>query len=89
MIDRERDQSPADDEAMMWPSDILQRAFAVIATTRYEWASRGGVDDTAEDRPRFEDPLFRLGLDAVSSRAGRARGVRVRARRRTSGQFAY
>ena len=89
MFDRERDLSPADDEAILWPSDILQSAFAVIATTRYEWASRGGVDDTAEDRTCFADPLFRLGLDAVSSRAGRARGVRARARRRTSGQFAW
>jgi hypothetical protein len=87
MTDPERDFSPADREWMGGPNDILQRALEVIATTRHEWVSRRAVHGSVEDRSLFADPLFRLALDAVSSRAGRTRGNRLRSKRRASGQF--
>ena len=88
MIKQERGIAPAEREWMGWPTDVRQSALAVIATTRYEWASRGAADEPVVDRARFAHPLFRLALDAKSSNAGRARGIRARARRRALGQFA-
>ena len=78
-------------EWMGWPTDFEQTAVAVIAKTRDEWASRGNAspspDETDVDRTRCAHPLFRLALDANSSRAGRARGIRTRAMRRLTRQF--
>jgi hypothetical protein len=75
MINRERGFPPADRKWMGWPTDVRQRALAVIAKTRYEWASRGATDEPVVDRPRFAHPLFELALDAESSSAGWARGT--------------
>jgi hypothetical protein len=76
---------------MGWPTDLGQTAVAVIAKTREEWASRGNASpspgETDVDRTRCAQPLFRLALDANSSRAGRARGIRARAMRRLTRKF--
>ena len=88
MINQDRNFPTDDGEWMVWPIDVLQRALAVIATTRYEWASRGAADEPVVDRGRFAHPLFRLALDANSSSAGRARAIRARSRRRASRPFA-
>jgi hypothetical protein len=88
MIDQERNCSPADREWSGWPTDLMQNALEVIATTRYQWASQGPADDADADRARFAHPLFRLELDAKSSSALRARGLRARSMRRASRHFA-
>jgi len=79
---------PADLEWMAWPTDMRQRALEVIATTRNEWVSQGVVAEPVADRARFVRRLFGLELDARSSSAARARGIRARSRRRASSQFA-
>ncbi len=88
MINQERNFPPADLEWMGWPTDMRQRALEVIATTRCEWVSRGAADEPVADRARFAHPTFSLALDATSSSAARARGIRARSRRRASWQFA-
>jgi len=50
MINQDREIPPADGEWMGWPTDMRQIALAVIATTRYEWASRGAADEPVADR---------------------------------------
>jgi hypothetical protein len=52
-----------DRECTRWPADMRQRAFEVIATTRYEWLSRNSADESAADRARFAHPSFGLALD--------------------------
>ena len=58
-----------------WPTDIARTAVAVIEKTRLEWVLRGNASvssgETGVDRARFAHPLFRLALDAKSSRSGR------------------
>jgi hypothetical protein len=49
MIDAEAVYPPAEREWMGWPTDIQQRALAVIATTRYEWASRPAAGERASE----------------------------------------
>jgi len=92
MDDEEMGFAAAGQAWMAWPTDVEQTAVAVIARTRREWASRGNPspapDETDVDRAGFAHPLFRLALDANSSRSGRARGIRARSRRRVTRQFA-
>ena len=76
---------------MAWPTDVARTAVAVIEKTRLEWVARGNESrssgETDVDRTRFAHPLFRLALNAMSSRSGRERVVRARARRRTARQI--
>jgi len=50
MIDQDREFPPADREWLGWPTAMRQRALEIIATTRYEWASRGAADEPVADR---------------------------------------
>lgn len=88
MIYQERGFPPADRKWMGCPTDIQLRALEVIATTRYAWAARGAADESDAEHARFAQQLLRLALDAKSSSAVRARGIRARSRRRASSQFA-
>ena len=91
MTDGEMGLSAAGQAWIAWPTDVGQTAVAVIATTRHAWALRGkaspSLDETDVDRTQFAHPLFRLALDANSSKFGRARGIRARSRRRVNRQF--
>jgi hypothetical protein len=40
MINDDRGFLPSDREFTQWPTDMRQRAFDIIATTRYEWLYR-------------------------------------------------
>jgi hypothetical protein len=88
MLDRKFNFLTTDDDQMGRKNEVLQRAASVIAATREAWICQKTGDEPVERRPRFADPLFRLALDAMSSKAARARGMRLRSRRRTPGQFA-
>ena len=91
MTDGEMGLSAAGQAWIAWPTDVGQTAVAVIAKTRLEWVSRGNAslspDETDVDRTRFAHPLFRLSLDAKSSRSGRERGIGARSRSRVIRQF--
>lgn len=91
MTDKELEIWAAGGVWMAWPTDVAHTAVAVIERTRLEWVGRGNAspssDETGVDRTRFAHPLFRLALDARSSRTGRERAVHARARRRTARQF--
>lgn len=81
----------AEPEWTRWPSDIGQRAVAVIDTTRWEWVSRSkaspATEGSVENSIQFAHPLIRIATDAVRSRSGRMRRALARARRRPSGRF--
>jgi hypothetical protein len=63
MIDGDEGFLPADWQFAQWPTDMRQRAFEVIATTRYEWLSRDCAGESVADRARFAQPSFGLALD--------------------------
>ena len=87
MINQQTAFLPAELEWMLWSTEIRQRVLAVVAATRYAWASRVAADEPVIDRDRFAHPLFRLALDAKNNSFGRVRGVRARYRRRAALQF--
>lgn len=58
MFKQERNITPADREWMEWPTDMRQCALKIIATTRYQWLSRGAADELVADRVRFARPVF-------------------------------
>ena len=91
MVDQERERRQGDCEWMEWPvdvrlNDLRQRALAVIATTRYQWASSGSappaIDGTGVNSNRVVHPLLRRAFDARHSNTGAAKAVRARSRRR-------
>lgn len=92
MIEQNGGVEPAEREWTGWPAHIRQRALAIIATTRCEWTSHGNATPlTAAPEPARGMPaqfLFRIVQDAKSSRAGRVRRLRVRARRRARRRLA-
>jgi hypothetical protein len=92
MIEQERERRQDDCEWMEWPvdvrpNDLRQSALAVIATTRYQWASGASAssefDGFGFDSKLSLHPLLRRDFDAKRSSAGGARAVRARSRRRT------
>ncbi len=58
-------------------TDVGLNIAAIIAITRREWMSQGGVPpargEAAADRPRLAHPLIRFALDAKRSNGWRAR----------------
>jgi hypothetical protein len=64
MINQDREFPPADREWVDGPTDVLQRALAVIAITQYEWVSRGATVEPVANRARFAHPLISLAQDA-------------------------
>jgi hypothetical protein len=95
MIDQEQERRQDDCEWTEWtrwpldvrPNDLRQRALAVIATTRYQWASSGSAspafDEFGFDSKLLVHPLLRRAFDAKRSSGAGARVIRVRPRRRT------
>lgn len=91
MDDEDSGFSAAGQAWMAWPTDVGQTAAAVIAITRHEWNSRGNgspsPDEVDAGRTRFKRPLFRLVLDAQSSRPGATRTNRARSGRGVTRKF--
>jgi len=84
MFDQERELLPGEWKWMGWPTGVLQRASAVIATTRLQWAPRIAAKAPAADEIRCEtEPSGSGRLRAtIADGAGRVRLGSVRRSRR-------
>ncbi len=87
MFDQERESSPNEWKWRGWPTGVMQRASAVIATTRIHWAPRLAAGALEEDQGRSSQwpPGQRPERKTSADRAGR---VRIGSGRRAKRQFA-
>lgn len=85
MFDQEREFLPNDTRWFAWPTEVLQRALAVIATTRTEWASRPAAGEPEAGRGRLPQRFSGLEGKGSATRTGR---VRLGSARRARRQFA-
>jgi len=87
MFDQEREFPSNSRTWFGWPTDVLQRALAIIATTRNEWASRVAGADPVASPDRSPQRVSALGM-AVSSSAGQNVRIRAGSGRRSRRQLA-
>jgi hypothetical protein len=87
MFDQEREFPSNKKTWFGWPTEVLQRALAIIATTRSEWASRVAGDKPGASQGRSPQRSPVLGVEVRSS-AGRAGRIRAGSGRRSRRQLA-